>query len=346
MVGITCGDLNGIGPEIIIKALSDNRIADMCVPVIFGSNKVFNFYRKSLQDSHFNFTPAKDFSRLNPKQANLINCWEEEVKMTPGELNETGGTYAAKSLLAAAKAVQDGFVDVLVTAPVNKKNIHGETFPYTGHTPFLKDYFKCTDVLMFMASEEFRVGVVTEHLPLKDVASAITREAILSKLKIMEESLRTDFNVQKPKIAVLALNPHAGDNGLVGSEEVEIIRPAIKEAKHQMIVEGPFAADGFFARGYQMRFDGVLAMYHDQGLIPFKSLTQDGGINYTAGLPFVRTSPDHGTAFDIAGKGTANPDSFIDAIFEGIEIFKNREFYNNIRKNPLKRTYVAPSSDE
>lgn len=346
VVGITCGDVNGIGPEIIIKSLSDSRICDLCVPVIFGSNKVFNFYRKGLQDFHFNFTPARDFAHLNPKQANLLNCWEEEIKVTPGELNETGGTYAAKSLLAAAKAAKEGNIDILVTSPVNKKNIHGESFPYTGHTPFLKDFFKCDDVLMLMASGNFRVGLVTEHLPIKDVAVEITREAILSKLKILDSSLQKDFNVARPKIAVLALNPHAGDNGLIGSEEESIIRPAVRDAKHEMIVEGPFAADGFFARGYQLKFDGVLAMYHDQGLIPFKSLAQEGGINFTAGLPLVRTSPDHGTAFDIAGKGLADPSSFNAAIFEGIEIFKNRDFYADIRKNPLKRTYVAPSNDD
>ncbi len=346
VIGITCGDINGIGPEVIIKSLSDSRICEWCIPVIFGNSKVFNFYRKGLSETHFNFSPIKDFSHLNPRQVNIFNCWDEEVEVTPGELNEAGGIYATKSLMSAAKAIQDGRVDILITAPIHKKNIYGESFPFTGHTPFLKHFFKLEDVLMLMASGDFRVGLVTEHLPLKEVSAQVTKKAILSKLNLMNECLKKDFNIQKPKIAVLALNPHAGDNGLVGSEEVDIIRPAVREAKHQMIVEGPFAADGFFARNYQSRFDGVLAMYHDQGLIPFKSLSQEGGINFTSGLPFVRTSPDHGTAFDIAGKGLADPTSFNSAIFEGIEIFKRRGFYEDIRKNPLKRSFIASGSDE
>ncbi len=347
VVGITCGDINGIGPEIIIKALSDNRINEWCVPVIFGNNKIFNFYRKGLQDFHFNFTQVKDFSKLNPRQTNILNCWEEEVAIQPGELNETGGLYAAKSLKSAASALKEGNLDVLVTAPVHKQNIYGKDFPFTGHTPFLKSFFEQKDVVMLMAAGNFRMGLVTEHIPISTVANEITRQAIVSKLLIMKDSLRKDFDVQKPKIAVLALNPHAGDNGLVGKEEEEIIRPAIKEAKqHNMIVEGPFAADGFFARCYHLRFDAVLAMYHDQGLIPFKSLAQEEGVNFTAGLPFVRTSPDHGTAFDIAGKGLADASSLIAAIFEGIEISKRRFNYEDSRKNPLKRTFVGSGVDE
>lgn len=347
IVGITCGDLNGIGPEIIIKTLSDLRINDFCVPVVFANNRVFNFYRKELPDYNLNFTIVKDFSRLNPKQLNILNCWNEEVEIKPGELNANGGAYAVKSLLSAAEALKSQSIDILVTAPIHKKNVHSETFPYTGHTPFLQQFFGQKDVLMLMTAGSFRVGLVTEHVPVKEIAGHLTRMGILSKILLMNDSLKRDFNVQRPKIAVLALNPHAGDDGLVGNEEEEIIKPAIKDGRqHNIIIEGPFAADGFFARGHHMQFDAVLAMYHDQGLIPFKSLAVEKGINFTAGLPFVRTSPDHGTALDIAGRGVADPSSFRAAIFNGIDIYRNRIFYDDIRKNPLKKRFVASGADE
>lgn len=338
VVGISCGDINGIGPEIIIKSLSDSRILDFCIPVIFGNNKVFNYYRKGLTDINFNFSAIRDLSKLNPRQVNLLNVWEEEVPVSPGELNETGGIHAVKSLSAAVQAFNDHHIDALVTAPVHKKNVHSEAFPYTGHTPFLKAFFNVPDVLMLMVAGNFRVALVTEHLPVKDVAAAISRQGIFNKLSILNDSLRKDFNVQKPKIAVLALNPHAGDEGLLGSEEEEIIKPAIKEAKqHNMLVMGPYAADAFFARGQQHKFDAVLAMYHDQGLIPFKSLAMEEGINYTAGLNLIRTSPDHGTAFDIAGKGLADSFSFTAALFEAINIYNRRNFFDEIRKDPLRK---------
>lgn len=347
IVGITCGDINGIGPEIIIKSLSDNRINEWCVPVVFGNSKLFSYYRKGLQDFHFNFTQTRDLSKLNTRQTNLVNVWEEEANIQPGELTADGGRYAAKSLMEAAAALKNGSIDILVTAPVHKNNIYGEEFPFTGHTPFLKSFFEQKDVLMLMAAGNFRMGLVTEHIPISAVAGAIDRASIVSKLMILKESLKRDFDISRPKVAVLALNPHAGDQGLVGKEEEEIIRPAIKEAKqHNLIVEGPFAADGFFARYHHLEFDAVLAMYHDQGLIPFKSLAQEEGINYTAGLPFVRTSPDHGTAFDIAGRNVADFSSLNTAIFEGIEIFKTRFNYDDSRKNPLKRTYVNTGVDE
>lgn len=347
VVGISCGDLNGIGPELIIKSLSDNRISDFCTPVVFGNNRVFNFYRKVVADYNFNFTVVKDLSRLNQRQLNIFNVWETPVNLKPGELNEEGGQYAVQSLLAACQALDDKQIDILITAPIHKKNVYGNQFPYTGHTPFLQDRFQTKDVLMLMAAGDFRVGLVTEHVPVKDVAGHLTRTGILSKLLIMNDSLKRDFNVQRPKIAVLALNPHAGDNGLTGTEEEEIIRPAIKDARqHGMIVEGAFAADGFFGRHHHLQFDGVLAMYHDQGLIPFKSLAVKEGINFTAGLPIIRTSPDHGTAFDIAGKGLADSTSFTASIFEAINIFRNRLFYDDIRKNPLKKRFVASGADE
>lgn len=342
VIGFSCGDINGIGPELIIKSLSDNRMLDFFTPVIFASNKVINFYRKGLTDFNFNFTSLRDFNKINHKQINIFNCWEEEVAITPGELNETGGTYAIKSLKAATIALKEKKINALVTAPIHKKNVHSDKFPYTGHTPFFKDFFEQKDVLMLLYAGNFRVGLITEHVPVKDIAGYITRENILSKINILHASLKKDFNIDRPKIALLALNPHAGDEGLIGSEEEEIIRPAIKEAKHHnMIIMGPYSADAFFARGYQNRFDAVLAMYHDQGLIPLKSLANGEGINYTAGLPFIRTSPDHGTAFDIAGKNKADPSSFIAAIFGALDILRNQELYEEIRANPIKKLSAA-----
>ncbi|HEY5464435.1 MAG TPA: 4-hydroxythreonine-4-phosphate dehydrogenase PdxA [Hanamia sp.] len=350
IIGFSCGDINGIGIELIIKSLSDNRMLDLFTPVIFASNRVINFYKKGLPDFNFNFTSLKDFGKVNPKQINIFNCWEEEISINPGELNETGGVYAIKSLKAATQALKEGKINALVTAPIHKKNVHSSEFPYTGHTPFFKDFFGQKDVLMLLASGNFRVGLVTEHVAVKDIAGYITRENISSKINILHTSLKKDFNIDRPKIAVLALNPHAGDEGLIGSEEEEIIRPAVKDAKHHnMIVMGPYSADAFFARGSQNRFDGVLAMYHDQGLIPLKSLSFGEGINFTAGLPCIRTSPDHGTALDIAGKNRADPSSFIAAIFGAMDILKNQEVYEENRKNPLKKlsaTFVSGSVDE
>lgn len=337
VIGFSCGDLNGIGMELILKTLGDHRLLDICTPVVFASNKSINFYKKSLPDINFNYTSGKDFNRLNPKQVNIYPCWEEEIAITPGQLNETGGKYALISLQEAAQALKAGQIDGLVTAPIHKKNIQSAEFNYSGHTPYLKDLFGVSDVLMFMVAENIRVGLVTEHVTVSDVAKHITKDGILSKLKIMHNSLQKDFGIDKPKIAVLGLNPHAGDEGLIGSEEETIIKPAIKEAKHNMLVFGPYSADAFFARGQHEKFDGVLAMYHDQGLIPFKSLAIGEGVNYTAGLNAVRTSPDHGTAFDIAGKGKADHASFLAATFECIEIIRMRLGYAEMRQNPLRK---------
>ena len=350
VIGFSSGDINGIGPELIIKTLSDSRIHEFFTPVIFASNKVINFYRKSIPDYNFSFTSLKDFSKINTKQVNIYNCWEEEVVITPGELNETGGIYAIKSLKAATDALKNGQINGLVTGPIHKKNVYSSDFPFTGHTPFFKDFFEQKDVVMLLTAGDFRVGLVTEHVALKEVARYITKESILSKINLLHASLKRDFNIEKPKIAVLGLNPHAGDEGLIGSEEIEIIRPAVVEAKHyNMIVSGPFSADAFFARNYQIRFDAVLAMYHDQGLIPLKSLAFGEGINYTAGLPVVRTSPDHGTALDIAGKNKADAASFTAATFGALEILKNQAFFDENHKNPLKKmsgSVVSGGPDE
>ena len=337
VIGISIGDLNGIGTELIIKTFSDHRLLEFCTPLIFGSNKLINFYRKSTPELPFNYQTTKDFSRIAPKQINIFNCWEEELAIVPGQLTDIGGSYAVKSLTMAVEALRDKKIQGLVTAPIHKKNTQSATFDFTGHTPYLKHAFNAKDVLMLMVSENFRVGLVTEHVPVKDIARYITREAILSKLNILEDSLIRDFGIDKPKIAVLGLNPHAGDEGLIGKEDEEIIKPAIKDAKHKMMVFGPYSADAFFARGYHSRFDAVLAMYHDQGLIPFKSLASGEGVNYTAGLPMVRTSPDHGTAFDIAGKNKADSTSFLTAVYTCIDIIRNRQEFEENRSNPMRK---------
>lgn len=337
VIGFTSGDLNGIGIELLIKTLSDNRITEFCTPVIFANNKCINFYRKSLNDINFSYSIVKDLSRLSIKQVNVLNTWEEEVVITPGVLNETGGNYALKSLMAAVDALQNNFIQGIVTAPIHKKNIQSDKFNFTGHTPYLKHAFNVPDVLMLLLASNMKVGLLTEHVPITGLAAHITKEAIISKLKLMNNSLIKDFGIDKPRLAVLGLNPHAGDEGLIGTEEETIIKPAIKEAKQSMMVFGPYSADAFFARGQHEKFDGVLAMYHDQGLIPFKSLSIGEGVNYTAGLSIVRTSPDHGTAFDIAGKGIADNTSFIAATFECIDIINQRNNYKDNRKNTLRR---------
>ena len=337
VIGISIGDLNGIGAELIIKTFSDQRVLELCTPVIFASNKVINFYRKSIPEINFNYQSSKDFNRIAPKQVNIYNCWEEEVAITPGQLTETGGNYAVKSLIAAVDALKEKKIQGLVTAPIHKKNTQSAEFNFTGHTPYLKNAFGAKDVLMLMVADNFRVGLVTEHVPINEVSKHITRENILSKLNILKDSLAKDFGIDKPKIAVLGLNPHAGDEGLIGSEDEEIIKPAIKDAKHNMLVFGPYSADAFFARGQHQKFDAVLAMYHDQGLIPFKSLAQTEGVNYTAGLPAVRTSPDHGTAFDIAGKNKADISSFLAAIYACIDIINQKEEFKENHKNPLRK---------
>ena len=349
VIGFTCGDLNGIGIELIIKSLSDNRILELCTPVVFCSSKAINFYKKSIPDSNLNYQNIKEFTRINPKQVNIFNCWEDEVAITPGQLNETGGKYAVISLKAAVEALKENKIHGLVTCPIHKKNTQSADFNYTGHTPFLKAAFNAQDVLMLMVAENMRVALMSEHVPVKEIAQHISKEKLISRLQLLQQSLIRDFGIDKPRIAVLGLNPHAGDEGLVGKEEEEIIRPAIKEAKHSILAIGPYSADAFFARGYAERFDAVLAMYHDQGLIPFKSLAHGEGVNYTAGLPVIRTSPDHGTAMDIAGKNKADTASFIYAIYNCIDIIHQRQAFKENRKNPLKKVssrLLANATDE
>ncbi|MEY4456031.1 MAG: 4-hydroxythreonine-4-phosphate dehydrogenase PdxA [Bacteroidota bacterium] len=337
VIGFTCGDLNGIGLELIIKSLSDSRILDFMVPVVFANNKTINFYRKGLPEFNLNFAVLNDLSKLNPKQVNVFNCWEEEVEITPGELTATGGKYALLSLEKAVEALKNKTIDGIVTAPIHKKNIQSEAFNFSGHTPYLQHAFGNTENLMLLVAENLRMALVTEHVTVGEIAKHITKDKIKQKLAILNASLQKDFGVDKPRIAVLALNPHAGDEGLIGKEEIEIIKPAIKESKQNILVFGPYSADAFFARGAHEKFDGVLAMYHDQGLIPFKSLAFGEGVNFTAGLPIVRTSPDHGTAFDIAGKNKADASSFTASIFECVRIIHARQGYHDMRLNPLKK---------
>lgn len=350
VIGISCGDINGIGIEIIVKVFSDNKMLDFCCPVIFCNNKVVNFYRKNLADANINFAITKELNRINYKQVNLFNCWEEEVNINPGILNDIGGKYAVLSLTVAGKALKDNMIDGLVTAPIHKSNTQSSSFNFTGHTPYLKNLYGAADVVMFMVAENMRVALLTEHVPVHDVAKHITRDAIVSKLQLINNSLKRDFNINKPRIAVLGLNPHAGDEGLIGKEEEEIIKPAIKDAKQRdVFCFGPYPADAFFARGQYEKFDAVLAMYHDQGLIPFKSLAIGEGVNFTAGLQGVRTSPDHGVAFDIAGQGKADESSFRSAVFKCIDIINGRIEYDEQHKNPLNKissTIIANAVDE
>ena len=350
VIGISCGDLNGIGTELIIKTLADNRILDLCIPIVFGSNKLINFYRKSVPELNFNYQSTREFGKLNNKQVNLFSCWEEEVVISPGQLTDVGGKYAVLSLQTAVAALKQKQIDGLVTAPIHKKNIQSADFSFTGHTPYLKSIFGVNDVAMMLCAGNFRVALLTEHIPVSAIAGFVTRENILSKLSIVHQSLQKDFGIDKPRIAVLGLNPHAGDEGLIGDEEEKIIKPAIKEARNNnMLVVGPFSADAFFARRQHEKFDAVLAMYHDQGLIPFKALAIGEGVNFTAGLPGVRTSPDHGVAFDIAGKDKADISSFLAAVFACIDIITQRNEYEENRKNPLKKvtpTILANAVDE
>ena len=350
VIGISVGDVNGIGIELIIKTFSDSRIIDLCTPIIFASNKVINFYRKLMPEVNINYNNIKEVSKANPKQLNILSVWEEDVEITPGQATEIGGKYGVISLQAAVNALKAKEIDALVTAPLNKQTMQSGNFNFTGHTPYLKEAFKAEEVVMLMVAENMKVALLTEHLAIGDVAKNITKEQIIKKISILKTSLKKDFGIDRPKIAVLGLNPHAGDGGLVGREEKEIIRPAVLEAKkNDCTVLGPYSADAFFARGSHEKFDAVLAMYHDQGLIPFKSLAIGEGTNFTAGLPVIRTSPDHGTAFDIAGKNLADESSFRQAIFTAMDIFETRMGYAERTKNPLRKIslqVVANAIDE
>jgi len=342
VIGVTTGDINGVGIELIIKIFSDNRMLDMCTPVIFASNKAINYYRKTVTEHTLNFANIKSFDQINHKQVNIFNCWDEDVAIQPGALNELGGKYAIRSLLVATQCLKDGEIHALVTAPIHKNNTQLPDFNYTGHTPFLKETFGAKDVVMMLYSGDFRVALITEHIPVAEVAAHLSVEKITGKVQLLRETLVKDFGIDKPKIAILGLNPHAGDDGLIGKEEETIIKPAIKKLQDQgMLVFGPYSADGFFARSHYAQFDAVVAMYHDQGLVPFKALAANSGVNYTCGLPVIRTSPDHGVAFDIAGRNLADPDSMREAVYEAIDILRQRKSYLTNTANPVKKHRLA-----
>lgn len=343
VVGITQGDTNGIGYEVIIKTLSDARVLEMCTPVVYGSSKAFGFYRKQIPETeNINTNVVASAKDAHPKRVNIVNCVDDNAQISPGHLTKSGSQAAITALKCAVGEMKKGYIDVLVTAPFNKRAVSDETFRFPGHTEYLVSEFGAKDGLMFLCSDKMRVGVATNHLAISKVSAAITEERILSKLRLMNESLKRDFGVVKPKLAVLGLNPHSGDRGLLGDEEIKVIIPAIEKAnKENILAFGPFSPDGFFSINMQYRFDAVLAMYHDQGLIPFKSLAFDSGVNYTAGLPIVRTSPDHGTAFDLAGENKANPQSMLSAIYMAVDIYRNRKRYDQMNADPVKEETEA-----
>jgi 4-hydroxythreonine-4-phosphate dehydrogenase len=324
-IGITLGDPNGIGPEVVIKALADNRLLNMITPVIYGSARAISFYKKQLNIEEFNYSQVRNKGQFAAKSINVVNSWEESLEIVPGKASKDAGKAAFLALKQATEELKEGVLDALVTAPIDKHSIHSEEFPFKGHTEFLTSYFGASESLMFMVSDTLRVALVTEHIAVKDIAASVTKEKIEAKLKLMEQSLRKDFGISKPKIAVLGLNPHAGDQGLIGTEDDQIIKPVVAELKNKgKLIYGPLPADGFFATGSHVKFDGILAMYHDQGLVPFKFIAFENGVNFTAGLPVVRTSPDHGTAYAIAGKNQADESSMREAIYRACEIYKHR----------------------
>lgn len=325
IIGISIGDFNGIGPEVVIKALNDNRILRHLTPVIYADGRVISFYRKQLDLQNFTYNQTKSIESIHQRKVNVLNLNEQEIEITPGEPGKSGGEYAIASLRRALEDLKAGKIHAIATAPLSKEMVQSDDFKFPGHTEFLTQEDGAKDSLMFLVAEGLRVGVVTGHIPLKEVAQTVTQERIEAKLNLMIKSLKKDFGIKKPRIAVLGLNPHAGENGLLGEEEEKIISPSIKTFKDKgNLVFGPYPADGFFGT-YQFRsFDGILAMYHDQGLIPFKNMAFDTGVNFTAGLSFIRTSPDHGTGFPIAGKGEASETSMRNAIYMAADIFKNR----------------------
>jgi 4-hydroxythreonine-4-phosphate dehydrogenase len=338
IVGISQGDVNGIGLEVVLKTLMEPGITEVCTPVLFSSQKTVSYYRKVLGLEEFNFNPIRDLNQINNKKVNVFICYEEEVNIEMGKPTEIAGKYAFISLQKATEALLNKQVNALVTAPINKSTIQSPDFKFIGHTEYLGAKLG-GDPLMLLCSESgLRIAVVTGHIPVKDVASKITIDNVASKLLKLKESLIKDFGIRKPKIAVLGLNPHAGDNGAIGNEDKDIIIPAIQKINNNNMIFGPYAADGFFGNGTYRQFDGILAMYHDQGLIPFKTLAFNDGVNFTAGINGVRTSPDHGTAYEIAGKNIANELSFKKALYAAIDIYKNRKLYSEISESPLPFT--------
>jgi 4-hydroxythreonine-4-phosphate dehydrogenase len=335
-VGITSGDLNGIGYEIIIKSLADQRMCELFTPVVYGTSKAASYHRKTLNISDFNFNIIRKADQASPKKPNMVNLKEEEVKIDLGLATVDSGAIAYMALEAAVEDLKRNVINVLVTAPINKHAIRQAGFEFPGHTEYLASKFETKHYLMIMVSGKMRIGIVTGHLPIRQIAESISKELVMQKTRTFHESLVRDFNINKPKIALLGLNPHAGENGMIGEEETNIIAPVVQELFQEgMLVYGPFPADGFFGSANYREFDGILAMYHDQGMLPFKTLSFDSGVNFTAGLPIVRTSPAHGTAYELAGKDMASPDSFREALYLACDIFRNRVLYEELTSNPL-----------
>lgn len=340
-LGISIGDVNGIGPEVILKVLTDERMLDICTPVIYGSTKTVAYHKNILKGENFKFQSVESGEKAIAQRINVVNCWNENVNITLGETNETGGKYAYIALERAVKELKEKKIDVLVTAPINKKAMNMANFPHSGHTEYLTQQAGKQGSLMLMVNDTLRVGLVTTHIPVKDIAQNITKEQVLKKIKMMHTALQVDFGIEKPLIAVLGLNPHAGDEGVLGKEEEQHIRPAIIEAKKKgALVMGPYPADGFFGSNQYRKFDGILAMYHDQGLVAFKAMSFGEGVNYTAGLPFIRTSPDHGTAYDLAGKNKADESSFRKAMYLAKDIFTHRTRYFEDRANIVEQVDI------
>lgn len=346
-IGISQGDINGIGYEVMLKCFSDSRMLDFCTPILYGSSKVLSYHKKLIGANDFTFTNIRYASQAEAKKFNVLNIIHDEVKIDIGQPTEVGGQLAAMSLDKACEEIMQGNIEALVTNPINKKNIQSDTFNFPGHTEYLTKKFGAKDSLMIMTCRNIHIGIMTNHLALKDVPRVVTKDLILRKLQIMDYSLKRDFGIRMPKIAVLALNPHAGDRGLIGTEDDEIVAPAIKEAYDKGILAfGPYPSDGFFGNGSMNDFDGVMALYHDQGLIPFKLMSFTEGVNFTAGLPYVRTSPAHGTAYEIAGKNQASAQSYRNAVYLAVDIIRNRKEYDELTRNTLQKAHRDSNVDE
>ena len=346
-VGITHGDINGIGYEVILKTFSDQRMTELCVPIIYGSSKVAAYHRKALDLPAVNINVVSRAEEAGLNRVNIINCVEDDIKVELTQSTPVAGRAAYKALEAAVADLKSGAIDVLVTAPINKHNIQNAQFHFPGHTEYLEQTLgDGQKALMILMTDTLRVALVTGHIPVSQVPSQITVENIVTKLQVFNQSLKQDFTIIKPRIAVLALNPHAGDKGVIGNEEAEIIKPAMEEAERLGVMSfGPFPADGFFGSKMYEDFDGVLAMYHDQGLAPFKALAMEEGVNYTAGLPFVRTSPAHGTAYNIAGQNLASESSFRQAVYTALDVYRSRQSYREATAHPLRKQYFDKGSD-
>jgi len=346
-IGITAGDINGIGLEVILKTLANARLLDYCTPVIYASSKVVSYHKNILKGHDLQMVNFRNAEKLQKGKINIANCWNENVNINLGQITEEGGKYAYISLDAAVRDLKDGYLDGLVTAPINKQAMQLANFPFKGHTDYLTQAFETKENLMLMVDGSLRIGVVTDHIALRDVADRITPELLQSKLNILITALHRDFGIEKPTIAVLGLNPHASDNGLMGNEEKEILSPVINGFKDDgHLVMGPYPADGFFGSLNYRKFDAILAMYHDQGLIPFKTLAFTTGVNYTAGLPIVRTSPGHGTAYDLAGNNAADPSSFRAALYLAMDVARNRKDYDDSRANALAKKPKLSEEEE